>query len=127
MKCALPGLLTASHPVNRVARRVCKDGEQWQPRMKPADHHVTSEAPLPLARMCAQTRQLASKVIGRRRDRMTLFGFAGDGKWVARCDCGNYEYRSRIVRWLSLDGPDACRPCRTKHYVFHGKSLGGTR
>ena len=87
---------------------------------------VLATAPLPKTALACNPQ--LSGLTGRRRDRMTLVGYAAEqgskkqnAKWVARCDCGNYEYRTRVIRWLGTEAPDMCRECRTRAYKLRGE------
>jgi hypothetical protein len=39
-------------------------------------------------------------------------------KWVVRCDCGKYEHRTKILRWLGTDATDLCRECRRRTRIL---------
>lgn len=124
-------MLRSPLPIDRVAARVVFGrGELWQARMRPAEHTKFSAMPLPIRDFDKAVPPQIRALVGRRRDRMTLLGLAFErnkkGAWVARCDCGNYEHRSRIQRWLAIDAPDACRECRCRHYAIKGRPLGIT-
>jgi hypothetical protein len=61
---------------------------------------------------------------------MTVLGYAATqggkkqgAKWVVRCDCGNHEFRSHIIRWLGTEAPDMCRECRTRIYRMRGETF----
>lgn len=60
---------------------------------------------------------------GMRRGRIVIVGLAEAGwngnrsRWIARCDCGNHEYR-RYDRWLSAARKgwgDCCEQCFPLH------------
>lgn len=123
-------------PIDRVAVRVvraAKPEDVWRPMPKQAPHStplgaVLATAPLPASTM--KSNPELRELIGKRRDRMTVIGYAadqgiGDGaaKWVARCDCGNYEHRKRIFRWLGTKAPDMCRECRNRTFKLRGEYM----
>ena len=127
-------LLQSSLPIDRVAARVtrpAKPEDIWRPMPKLIPHHVSSgtvlaTAPIPIGGLRSKP-ELAT-LPGRRRGRMVILGYAADqgskdknAKWVARCDCGNYEHRTRIFRWLSIDAPDMCRECQNRTYLLKGE------
>jgi hypothetical protein len=123
-------LLQNPLPVDRVAARVVKRGEQWQTPMKPAPHHVESKLPIPIKPFEASVVDRVRQLVGRKRGRLTVLGLAESqgtsrqqAKWVVRCDCGNYERRTRIERWLNQPGDDACRECRARYFIFNGESF----
>lgn len=128
-------LLDTPLPVDRVARRVTKKAKPeylWQPQPKDAADKVFSKTVLPTRTPQWETMPPEMKtVIGRRRDRMTIIGYSAQQKesrnrkgasWVVRCDCGNYEHRSNILRWLSTQQPDLCIECRKRMFKL-GKPL----
>ena len=122
-------LLQNPLPINRVAARVVKPAESedvWLPKPKPHEGFVESDevlhtAPLPDA---APPELLA--LPGRRRGRMVIVGYAADqgggksAKWVVRCDCGRYEHRTRVIRWLGTDANDFCRECQRRAFLLQG-------
>jgi hypothetical protein len=119
--------LLTSAAVDSLAARVTSKGTAWKPALKECDQ-VTSEVPLVVKPFNAAIPSNLHSLAGRRRDRMTLVGLSEKpGAWVVRCDCGNYEHRTRPNRWLSIQEADACRECRQKFFVTHGKSLGDER
>ncbi len=127
-------LLQNPLPINRVAARVIKPAkaeELWRPMPKDANNYppvgaVLATAPIPWETL--NSKPELRDLIGKRRDRMTVLGYAADqgesrdsARWVARCDCGNHEYRSRIFRWLGTQAPDMCRECRNRAYKLRGE------
>lgn len=127
-------LLQNPLPIDRVAARVVKKAKPedlWRPMPKPTQHIVPVGAVLavqPIPRAALLGTPGLQDVPGRRRDRMTVIGYAADqeagstnpAKWVVRCDCGNYEHRVRIFRWLGTDAMDMCRECRNRTYKMRG-------
>ena len=128
-------LLQKPLPVDRVAARVVRKAKPeslWRPMPKAAEHLVapgTVLAVAPLAWAAINSNPALNSVPGSRRGRMVILGYAADqgaerkasARWVARCDCGNHEYRTRIFRWLGTEAPDMCRECRTRIYKIRGK------
>jgi len=128
-------LLQNPLPIDRVAARVTKPAKPedlWRPMPKAAAHlppvgAVLATAPIPWVMM--NSHPGLRDLIGKRRDRMTILGYAADqgkdngqaAKWVTRCDCGNHEYRSRIFRWVGTQAPDMCRECRNRAYKLRGE------
>jgi hypothetical protein len=128
----LDQLLTAPLPVNRVARRVVKQArpeDVWLPQPKPAAHYVGSSNALPIIAIPAAVPAAVRDVVGRKRDRMTVIGYAAHqpenkqkkgAVWVVRCDCGTYEHRRNILRWLHTLEVDSCRECQRRRYLLNG-------
>lgn len=65
--------------------------------------------------------------IGKRRGQMTLVAYAGPSsramgnsadvinhKWIARCDCGNFEVRNYLTWKKKKSLPDECMECNYK-------------
>lgn len=126
-------LLQNPLPIDRVAARVVRAARPenlWRPMPKFVASGVPLGAipktvPIPFAALKATPtlRQLP----GRRRDRMVIIGYAETqgsqnqkARWVVRCDCGNYEARKEIFRWLGTDAPDMCRECRHRAFKLRG-------
>lgn len=117
-------LLQNPIPINRVAARVIKRAKPedvWLPRVEAVEHIKHSTNALPTSPIHHQAPTEIRNVIGRRRGRFTVVGFGvQDGSrrsgnknacWVVRCDCGNYEHRTRVLRWLSTECDDMCIEC----------------
>ena len=118
-------LLSTPLPVDRVAARVTRKARPenlWQPAVKEVESKAFSREVIatqpPPSEMRAEV--LAEIFRLKRRDRLTVVGYSakqppassGKGaKWVVRCDCGNYEERTRILRWLGTDATDMCVEC----------------
>lgn len=127
-------LLQNPLPIDRVAARVtraAKPEDLWRPMPKQAPEMVTVATTLPTAPIpwTATNANPALKALpGKRRDRMVIVGYAADqgagdktARWVVRCDCGNYEHRTRIFRWLGTVAADMCRECRVRTYKLRGE------
>lgn len=121
-------LLSTPLPVDRVAARVTRKARPehlWQPAVKEVaskafSREVLATQPPPFA---MKDEVLAEIFRLKRRDRLEVIGYSakqppttsGQGaKWVVRCDCGNYEERTRILRWLRTEAPDMCVECRVR-------------
>lgn len=122
-------LLLSPIPVNKTAHRVIKTAKPedlWAPSVK-TDHAAHSREVLkvrPIPEAAAHMRS----VIGKKRDRLTVIGIHDAEKsskkgaaWVVRCDCGNYETRSTILRWLGTHAPDMCLECRARVWKKFGQ------
>ena len=124
-------------PIDRVARRVTKKArleDTWRPATKPAPHHIFSSNVLEVAPLPPAAPKELLGLIGRRRGRLTVLGYAKlqgskgqQAKWVVRCDCGNYEQRTRILRWLGTDVDDMCSECRNREHLKGGWKESGTQ
>lgn len=127
-------LLQNPLPIDRVASRVvraAKPEELWRPLPKEVPHAtpvgtILATAPIPWATLNGKP-ELA-ELPGKRRGRMVIIGYADyqgskkqGARWVVRCDCGNYEHRAKVLRWLGTDAPDMCRECRTRTYKLRGE------
>jgi len=118
-------LLQNHLPIDRVAARVIKKAKpenQWRPLPRVWDDNAFSAEVLRTKELPKAAPKELRNLVGRRRDRLTIVGFAEDqptgknasGRWVVRCDCGNYEGRSHILRWLGTAGTDHCIECETR-------------
>lgn len=122
-------LMQGPLPMNRLALRVVRPAakeDTWQPMPK---QQVTKQ----FSRNFIATKELtinAPPIIGLRRGRMTVIGLAEEQpesglrtRWVVRCDCGNYETRKRILRWLGTEATDMCDECKVRtHRISGGRS-----
>jgi hypothetical protein len=122
-------------PIDRVAYRVTQTAspeELWRPMPKslPQGMVISSNAlPVkPLDWATLNSNPALATLPGKRRDRMTIIGHAADqpgddkpARWVVRCDCGNHEHRTKVLRWLGTNAPDMCVECRTRVYKLKGE------
>jgi hypothetical protein len=130
VKQPLQQLPLAPLPIDRVARRVTSAAAPehvWRPLPKPAAAAARSRHVLPTAPIPAVSLAGIAHVLGQRRGRMTVVGYAaeqpagkGNARWVVRCDCGNYEHRTRILRWLGTHADDRCAECQNRAYLRAG-------
>lgn len=132
---ALEKLKETPLPIDRTAYRVVKKArpeDVWRPSNKPCDHIAHSNNVLPTKRPPSN----APECVGRRRGRMVVVGYSKDqpppknnsnARWVVRCDCGNYEHRVRIMRWLGTHADDMCRECRNRLYKTRGYEVTGEK
>jgi hypothetical protein len=126
-------LLETPLPVDRVARRVTRKAKPenvWMPSVRVSETTKFSREVLEVTQppRNQEAHRVARDVIGRRRDRMVVIGYAKEqgsakqaAKWVCRCDCGNFEVRSAIKRWLGTDSPDMCLECRKRTWLTKGE------
>lgn len=119
-------------PIDRMAARVtgaAKPENLWRPMPKkgsqiPEPGSVLRTAPIPHS----APRELLN-LTGKRRGQMVILGYAAEqghsnsARWVARCDCGNYEYRTRIMRWLGTDSDDFCHECQKRRFLLRSGKL----
>lgn len=122
-------LLECSGPIDKQAARVIRKArpeDVWIPKIKETEHQRHSQNVLPTAPIPRAASQM-KEVLGKRRDRLTVVGYAKEqnsrkpAKWVVRCDCGNFEHRSSILRWLGTDARDMCLECRKRTFLTHGE------
>ena len=115
-------------PIDRLARRVvakAKPEDLWSPKPNGVDE-ACQVAVLRTAKLPSTAPRDLLGLIGFRRGRMTLLGYAeqqassksAPAKWVARCDCGNYEHRIRIRRWAATVDEDMCHECQKRRFLL---------
>ena len=118
-------------PIDKNAYRVIRPARKedvWLPKPKEARHIAHSENFIAVKPVPASCSHMES-VVGKRRGRMVVFGYAAvqperknkKAAWVVRCDCGNFEHRSSILRWLGTDAPDMCTECRNREFKTRGE------
>jgi len=118
-------------PINRVAYRVVKKAapeDVWRPTSKPDATRVSSPNFLGVVSASLKNplaREVQEKVVGKRRGRLVVVGYAKQqsdnekkARWVVKCDCGNYETRRRIFRWLNTQETDMCVECSNREYLL---------
>ena len=122
-------LLQNPLPIDGVAARVTKAAKAtdlWAPKPKHQNHFVEAAEVLRTAPLPAGAARDVLSLPGKRRGRMVIVGYAAEQgaglstKWVVRCDCGNYEHRTKILRWLGTDATDLCRECQHRAYKLFG-------
>ena len=126
-------LLQNPLPIDRVAARVTKAAKAedlWAPQPKPKTDFAESGEVLRTGPLPKNAPRELLALTGKRRGMMVIVGYAADqgtakhksspAKWVVRCDCGRYEHRSSIFRWLGTDATDLCRECRHRTHKLRG-------
>jgi hypothetical protein len=122
-------LLQNPLPIDRVAARVVRKAKTeniWRPVPKIPENELFSHEFLPTKKLPEAVPKELCRVIGMRRGRFTVIGYSAiqssgkgaSGRWVCRCDCGNYEARSHILRWLGTSGDDHCRECEKRRIAL---------
>lgn len=119
-------------PIDKKTRRVvlpAKGEDLWEPTIQIPPHFKFSKNALPTI----PTPKELKHVVGKKRDRMTIIGCAqrakgknGKSRWVVRCDCGNFEHRTGILRWIGTEAEDMCFECRKRKFIINGKSSSKT-
>lgn len=120
-------LLTHPLPINRLAAKVAfSKGDHFSPTFP--EHHLVRTMETPPR--CAPRPEDAADHTGIRHGWMTAMSWfrrsqgkknkARNAVWVARCDCGRYEFR-RPGNWLNHPSPesdpDRCEYCRRTDVV----------
>jgi hypothetical protein len=116
-------------PIDSAAARVTRPAKAenlWRPMPRAVSTYPDADAVLRTAKLPNKHFRLHA-AIGKRRDRMAVLGYAADqgsekqgARFVVRCDCGAFEYRRSIFKWLGTKAPDMCRECRVRKYIVHG-------
>ena len=129
-------LLQNPIPIDRVAARViraAKAADLWAPQPKQKANFAESSEVLRTAPLPHGARNELFTLAGKRRGRMVIVGYAAEqgtgvsAKWVVRCDCGRYEHRTRIFRWLGTDATDLCRLCLHRTHKLFGSWSSGEK
>jgi hypothetical protein len=117
--------LAALSPINALAARVTKPGIHFKPYSKPSCYDVRDVQP----QLKTWAESTGSDLTGRKFGRFTVVGYSAEksGRWVVKCQCGNYEFRrSRSVTNPAND-LDMCQDCRATHFIKHGVSTNHGR
>ena len=126
---SFPNYALYCKPVDRVAGRMSfGESDGWAPKMKEQAHIQTWDAPPKPEKDRPESAVDYTKA---RRGFMTAMYWYESGKrgskWICRCDCGKYEFRTP-KKWLEKnDVPDSCLVCQATHYALKGYSLQDTR
>jgi len=116
MKTATEKLQQCHAPINKTAALGIKSGPERR------DWTTKTCPPLNKEPFKELRKRIGSKLedlTGMRRGMMVIIGLAEAGwsgnksRWVAKCECGNYEYR-RYDRWLTAARKgwgDCCEQC----------------
>lgn len=112
--------IATSVPVNSTAGRVTSRGTHWTPRkaiLSPGE--IWSDVPLPIAPMAANFPP-ENNLTGMKVNRLTVIGYggrksSGGSKWVVRCACGMFCYRS--AKFLKSDGAKSRGMCPQCDYL----------
>ncbi len=104
-------------PIDRVAARVLKEGEHYEPRRIPNKFSLLyhSETPLPIR----PTPVDAPKLVGITFGRLSVIGLHAtvNGLWVVRCTCGNYEGRRTKAILNPKNKYDRCAKCEHLRHI----------
>lgn len=113
--------LAALSPINALAARVTRPGTHFKPHHKPSEYDVRDVRP-PI-RPWAET--TGSDLTGAKFGRFTVVGYSAEksGRWVVRCQCGNYEFRRAKAITNANNDRDMCLDCRATHFIKHGVSI----
>ena len=112
-------------PVNTVAARIMSKGTHFDPIQKPTHTGLNWDNP---PEMQPVPQNLINR-IGETQDRMTIVGWYGKGKWVARCVCGLYESRRNRnwVKWRDNPSPNKKNHCRRCEKLEHIRWMATNR
>jgi hypothetical protein len=102
--------LHARVAVDRVAAKVTKPGEHFEPNKRV----LTNDSDTPIA--VQQVPSHIKDLTGTRFGRFTVIGFATKGGWVVRCACGKYSTRRQKAIINPENAQDRCEHCR--HLAF---------
>jgi hypothetical protein len=114
-----PWAVRLMEPINRQ-HELIQSGIYFGPKIKP--HCIVTTDICPLVRDDEYKGDL--KLAGRRFGRFIVLGLSVEfrGRWVCRCDCGNYEFRTAKAIRNPANHIDRCHPCRKAYFIMHGYS-----
>jgi hypothetical protein len=105
--------LAHSKPIDRTASQVISRGEHFD--FAQGDNVHDSPLPLPTRKATGAERKSRDykDFTGQRCGRLTVIGRAADylGRWVCRCDCGNYCIRKSRGLFRVGHPPVPCNQC----------------
>lgn len=103
-------------PINGIAARVLQHGQHWRDGAAPEGSRDSAN-PLPTYPV-AEWQRVSPKMVnltGRKVGFLTVLGFGGNKRWVARCVCGTYTLRTAKALTNPANTEDACDRCNAKH------------
>lgn len=100
-------------PVDLTAALVVSRGIRYEPRGRVLNAHFDIQPPIITYRKHRELRP-TDNLTGRKRGRLTVVGKARDvlARWVVRCACGKFEYRTAKAIKNRANNEDACEYCR---------------
>lgn len=113
-------------PINKTAALVVGRGEHFEPSVDNSTR-VHSDVPLRLKKpgKAALANPSYEDLTGLKKGRVTVMGLSADvpKRWVVRCACGAYEFRT--ARKLKRENDeDMCAFCNELERIKHRYSLG---
>lgn len=112
--------IAESVPVNRTAGIVTSTGTHFEPKMKPHTIKQTDIRPP----VWKGKHKSGFDLTGTRFGRFVVIGLSAEKKrrWVCRCACSNYEFRTAKAILNPLNSEDSCHVCRKiKHIKWANK------
>ena len=113
--------IASAEPINRLAAIVTSKGTQFKPTSKPSNYDVRDVQPV--LKPWAET--TGEDLTGRKFGRFAVVGYSAEkpARWVVRCQCGLYEFRtSKSVKNPNND-TDRCQDCRATFYIVNKRSI----
>lgn len=102
-------------PINSVTARVIAPGYQYVPTNNRVDGETESPPPTWVPPNMRREHNLAGRRFGRG---MTVLGLSIKGaRWVVRCACGIYVFRSAKAIKNENNDADCCSDCRHQVYL----------
>lgn len=100
-------------PVDLTAALVVSRGIRYEPTGRVLRPHFESQPPI-INYLRHRELRPTDNLTGRKRGRLTVVGKARDvlARWVVRCACGKYEYRTAKAIKNRANNEDACEYCR---------------
>lgn len=113
--------LAALSPINALASRVTKPGTHFKPVVKPSNYDLRDVQPS----LKAWAESTGADLTGLKFGRFKVIGYSAEksGRWVVRCQCGNYEFRTSKAIKNPNNDRDMCVECRATHFIKHGRSI----
>lgn len=117
--------IASGKAINKTARLVTGKGFHFEPVLKPYEDHITTDIRPAIRKLQKGCLDLT----GVRFGRFVVIGLSKDinNRWIVRCDCGNYEFRTAKSIRNPNNSLDRCVICRKTHYILKGKDLNDHR
>ena len=107
--------IASSIPQDKTAAMVTGKGTHFDPKIKPSSYTTTDIKPP----TWKGTHGTKLDLKGIRCGRFVVIGLSSErpSRWVVRCDCGNYEFRTAKAIRNPANAQDRCQPCRKLQHI----------
>ena len=105
-------------PINKIAAIVVQPGTHFTPKIN-FDCHDEREIQPPIQSKRLMRRSGVGYLIGHKKDWLTVIGLSSEkrNRWVCRCVCGRYVFRTAKTLKRKTNQLDKCIVCKKLEYL----------